>query len=124
MQEELHRYLAGVCKRVGCPAHDVGGTDDHVHISLSLSRTITVASLVEEVKTSSSKWLKTKGSGYRDFAWQGGYGIFSIGQSGFDGLRRYIRSQAEHHQRTSFQDEFRALCGKYGVDLDERYAWD
>jgi len=124
MQAELHQYLAGTCAHLGCPAHEVGGVDDHVHLALSFSRTITVAKLVEEVKKSSSKWIKTKGRDYHDFSWQGGYGIFSIGQSGFEALRRYIRGQHAHHKNVSFQDEFRALCRKYGVDLDEQYAWD
>jgi len=114
----------GTCRGLGCPAHELGGTDDHVHIFFSLSRTITVAKVVEEVKKNSSKWIKTRGDAYRDFAWQSGYGVFSIGQSGFDALRRYIQDQKEHHHQVSFQDEFRALCRRYGVEIDERYVWD
>ena len=124
VEAELHRYLAGTCRDLGCPAHDIGGTDDHVHVFFSLSRTITIAKFVEEVKKSSSRWVKKQGREYWDFAWQGGYGVFSIGQSGFDGLRRYIRDQKERHKTVSFQDEFRALCRKYGVEIDERYVWD
>ena len=124
IEGELHPYLAGACRKLGCPSHEIGGTHDHVHISFSLSRTITIAKVVEEVKKSSSRWIKGKGREYWDFAWQGGYGVFSIGQSGFEGLRRYIRGQKEHHKTVSFQDEFRALCRKYGVEIDERYVWD
>lgn len=123
-EDELHRYLAGACRDLGCPAHEVGGTDDHVPIFFSLSRTITIARFVEEVKKPSSKWLKTKGEAYRGFAWQGGYGIFSIGQSGFADLRAYIQDQKKHHRHMTFQDEFRALCRKYGVEIDEGYVWD
>ena len=93
MEAELYRYMAGTCRNLGCPAHEIGGMDDHVHVFFSLSRTITVAHLVEEVKKGSSKWIKGKGQAYELFSWQAGYGVFSIGQSGFDGLRRYIQNQ-------------------------------
>jgi len=109
---------------LGCPSHKVGGADDHIHIACSLSRTITIAKLIEEIKTSSSKWIKTKGNKFGMFAWQGGYGAFSIGQSQLDDLRGYIANQRQHHERVSFQDEFRKLCEKYGVPIDERYVWD
>ena len=100
------------------------GTEDHIHALFALSRTITVADLVEEVKTSSSKWIKTKGKGFRQFHWQSGYGAFSIGQSNVPALKRYISTQKEHHRQKAFQEEFRILCKKYGVDIDERYVWD
>jgi len=123
VRSELHRYLAGVCRKQGCPPLDVGGTGDHVHILFSLSRTLTVSRLDEEVKTSSSKWIKTKGPEYADFAWQGGYGAFSIGQSGVPAARAYIAGQEEHHKKLTFQEEFRAFLRKYGVEFDERYVW-
>ena len=124
VESDLHQYLAGTCRNLDCPSHEVGGTDDHVHVFLSLSRTITIAKVVEEVKKSSSRWIKGRGQEHAEFAWQAGYGAFSIGQSGFDALRRYVRNQKQHHKTASFQDEFRALCAKYGVTIDERYAWD
>jgi len=124
VRSELHRYVAGICRKQGCPALDVGGTEDHVHILFSLSRTVTISKLDEEVKTGSSKWIKSKGQEYADFAWQGGYGAFSIGQSGVEAARRYIGRQEEHHRKVSFQDEFRAFLRKYGVAYDEGYVWD
>ena len=124
IENELYPYLATTCRELGCPSHKIGGTDDHVHIACSLSRTITIAKLVEEIKTSSSKWIKTRGSNFRKFAWQRGYGGFSIGQSQLDVLRRYIANQHQHHAQETFQDEFRRLCEKYGVPIDERYVWD
>ncbi len=100
------------------------GTDGHVHVAFSLARTIIIATLVEELKNNSSKWIKTKGEPYRHFAWQAGYGVFSVGASGLANLRRYVQNQKDHHKQVSFQDEFRALCRKYGVEIDERYVWD
>ena len=124
IEQELYPYLATVCATCGCPAHHIGGTEDHVHILFSLSRTIPVSDLVREVKAESSKWIKTKGSRYELFAWQSGYGAFSIGQSQIDRVRRYIAGQKEHHRKRDFQAEFRAFLEKYQIEYDERYVWD
>ena len=123
VEAELHRYLGSVCGKLGCQSLGVGGTVDHVHICFRLSRTVTIAGLVEEVKKRSSKWIKTRGERYRLFTWQSGYGAFSIGQSSLEALQRYIATQKEHHRERDFQAEFRALVEKYGVEYDERYVW-
>jgi len=124
VEPDLHPYLAGICRNLGSPSLDIGGAEDHVHILFSLSRTITISKFVEEVKTGSSVWIKTKGDEFREFAWQGGYGAFSIGQSGVTDLKRYLASQKEHHRTFSFQDEFRLFLRKYNTEYDERYVWD
>ncbi len=124
IEQELFPYIATICKELDCPAHKVGGADDHVHIACSLARTETVAKLLSAIKANSSKWIKEKGSQYEKFAWQSGYGAFSIGQSQVDSLRRYIENQRDHHRRESFQDEFRKLLTKYQVEYDEQYVWD
>jgi REP element-mobilizing transposase RayT len=124
LDEELAKYVSGICRNLGCPSHKIGGSDDHLHVSCSLSRTLTISKLVEEIKTGSSKWIKTQGEQYAEFAWQNGYGAFSIGQSQLGDLRAYIANQREHHRRLTFQDEFRALLAKYAIDFDERYVWD
>jgi REP element-mobilizing transposase RayT len=124
MEPELHKYLATIFRECKSPALLIGGDKDHIHALFSLSRTWAVADLVEEVKTSSSKWIKSKGREFRQFQWQSGYGAFSIGQSNVPTLKRYIANQKEHHRRRSFQDEFRELCRKYEVEYDERYVWD
>ncbi len=85
---------------------------------------ITIANLVEEIKTESSKWIKTKGRDFKGFHWQKGYGAFSIGQSNVNSLKRYIQRQKQHHQRVTFQDEYRKFLNAYGIDFDERYIWD
>ena len=80
--------------------------------------------LLEELKKRSSKWIKTKGAAYSNFYWQDGYGIFSVNPSEIDRVINYIKNQEEHHQKRSFQDEFRAFLKKYKVEYDERYVWD
>jgi hypothetical protein len=85
---------------------------------------VAVSHLVQQIKQDSSQWIKSKGAQYTEFAWQAGYGAFSIGQSQLDDLIRYILNQREHHARESFQDEFRRLLDRYEVVYDERYVWD
>jgi putative transposase len=98
--------------------------EDHVHLLSTLSRTCGVAEMVKEVKRGSSLWLKTQGPGLRDFAWQNGNGIFSIGFSQIEGVRNYVAGQQEHHRKVSFQDEFRQFLRRYQIEFDERYVWD
>jgi REP element-mobilizing transposase RayT len=102
----------------------VGGIADHVHLAIRLARTADVASVVQELKASSSQWLKTKLPRLRRFAWQRGYGAFSVSPADLDALTRYIDAQEEHHRTVTFQDELRALLRKYGVEHDQRYLWD
>ena len=121
---KLHAYLATVARNAECEAYRVGGVADHVHLAVRLSRTVTIAKLVEELKTSSSKWLKTQTPDLAAFSWQRGYGCFSVGPSDLDSLRAYIDDQEKHHEKRTFQDELRMFLKKYGVEYDEAYAWD
>ena len=120
----LHAYLATVARNSKCEGYRVGGTSDHVHLAVRLSRTTTIAGLVEELKTSSSKWLKMQRPELRRFAWQRGYGAFSVGQNELEDLVTYVANQEEHHKVRTFQEEYLALLKKYGVQYDERYVWD
>ena len=120
----LHAYLATVARNAGCECFRVGGTADHVHLALRLPRTTTAAKLIEELKTSSSRWLKTQSPNFTAFAWQRGYAAFSVGPSDLDALRQYIDTQEQHHHKQTFEDELRGLLAKYGVEHDERYMWD
>lgn len=122
IREELFPYLGGLFRNIECPVLQIGGVEDHVHILFRLSRTITLAQVVEKTKSSTSKWLKTKG--YHDFAWQAGYGAFSVSQSQAGHVVAYIQGQEDHHRVLSFQDELRALFTEAGIELDERYVWD
>ena len=123
IEQELYAYLAEVFKGCKSPSLSIGGDKDHIHVLFSLARTWTIADVVEEVKKRSSKWMKTKDESLKNFHWQGGYGVFSIGESNVPALKRYIANQKDHHKRTSYQDEFRSLLRKYKVSYDERYVW-
>ena len=105
-------------------AYRVGGVSDHVHLALSLPRTLTQSDLVKELKTTSNHWLEKQDARFSAFAWQRGYGIFSIGKSQLPALTEYIDTQEEHHRTRTFQDEFRAMLDKYGLEYDEAYVWD
>ena len=124
IRNEMHHYLGGICNNLGCPILRVGGTADHVHLLLRFGRTLTVADLIQELKRESSKWVKTKHAALGDFHWQNGYGAFSVSPGHVEALRAYIASQEEHHRTVSFQEEYRRLLAKYGLEWDERYVWD
>jgi len=123
-EEELHQYLAGICKELDCPALRVGGYTDHVHVLCKLSKNIALFLLVKELKMSSSKWMKTRHETLSNFYWQNGYGAFSVNPSEVDRVITYIQNQHEHHRRKTFQEEYKAFLIKYRVDFDERYVWD
>jgi len=121
---DLHAYLAGACRSQGSEAFRVGGTANHVHIACTLPRTVPVSALLKEIKQSSSAWMKEKDSRCARFAWQAGYGAFSLGRSQLGAVVRYIDGQEEHHKKRSFKEELLGLLRKYGVQYDERYLWD
>jgi REP element-mobilizing transposase RayT len=124
VRKELFAVMASNLQDIECPPMLINGAADHVHVLCGLSRKIAVMDLVESVKKETSKWIKTKGARYHDFYWQAGYGVFSVSESNVEQVLRYIESQEEHHRRLSYQDEFRALCAKHGLVIDERYVWD
>ena len=120
----LHAYLAGAVRNLNAEAYRVGGVADHVHIACTLPRTMPVSKLLEEIKKSSSMWIKQQAPTCRGFAWQAGYGAFSLGQSQLDARIAYIDGQEEHHRKRTFKEEFAEFLQRYGVDYDERYVWD
>ena len=124
VREEMHAYLGGTCNNLDCPVLTVGGVADHVHILCALSRNLPIAKVVGDMKRGSSKWIKTKGRMLTKFAWQIGYGVFSVGQSEVERVRQYIVGQEDHHRKKTFQDEYRSFLKEYGVNYDERYIWD
>lgn len=121
---EMFRMLAHHVKESGCVSASVGGYIDHVHLLTGLSRTVTIAKLVEHVKTETSKWAKSSDVGTAVFSWQAGYGAFSVSHSKRNDVDAYIRGQSEHHANLSFKDEFRRMCDRHGIEIDERYVWD
>ncbi|HRD64582.1 MAG TPA: IS200/IS605 family transposase [Candidatus Competibacter sp.] len=123
VRPRLHAYIVGILDNLKSPSLQTGGVEDHVHILCALGRTISQADLVEEVKKSSSKWMKAEG-GVPGFSWQAGYGAFSIGESQADTVIRYIQNQEEHHRKGTYQEEYRRFLERYRVAYDERYVWD
>jgi REP element-mobilizing transposase RayT len=121
---EMHAYLASVLNSSDNTCVRIGGVADHVHIALFVARTESISKVMERLKVSSSKWIKTKGPEFAKFGWQRGYAAFSVGLGDRTALVSYIDAQATHHQRRDFQEEMRAMFKKYGVEFDERFVWD
>ena len=118
----LHAYLGGILRGVHCPSVRVGGMDDHIHTLFVLSRTLTIADAIKEMKQSTSVWMKDQGE--PAFAWQAGYGAFSVSPSNAQEVTDYIQRQEAHHQHMTFQEEFRKFLERHGITYDERYVWD
>ena len=123
-EDEIYSYLGGICNSLECQSIKVGGHIDHVHILCMLSKKIALVKLLEEVKSHSSKWIKSKNEALKNFYWQDGYGAFSINPSQIDAVIDYIANQKVHHATKTFQEEYRAFLKKYKVEYDERYVWD
>jgi putative transposase len=124
VRPRMHAYLATVCRDLGAELVRVGGVRDHVHIVTTLPRTLSQAQFIEQIKKASSKWVKDLDAQYRGFFWQRGYGAFSVSPSQLDGMLQYVDAQQEHHRTRTFQEEYRALLRRHGIDFDERYIWD
>ena len=124
IRREMYSYLAKTCHNMHCPSLIVDGYHDHVHLLLRLGKTVLVPTLIGDIKESSSKWVKTKGTRYQNFFWQSGYGCFSVSASHVSAVKNYIESQQTHHQTVTFQDEYRQILVKIHVKYEERYVWD
>jgi len=123
IRPDVHAYIGGILRELNAMPIAIGGTNDHVHLLMRLPADLTVADCLRVVKTNSSRWVKERWPPRRGFAWQGGYGAFSVSESRRPAVIRYINSQREHHQRISYQDEFLKLLRSHGVEFDERYVW-
>jgi len=124
VRDSLHRYMATVLQNFGCPPVLINSVSDHVHILFELARTVAVSEAVEEVKKTSSKWIKTQGTEFALFAWQAGYGAFAVSESNVAAVRNYIAGQQEHHRKKSFQEEYRTFLERHRISYDEKYVWD
>lgn len=121
VENELYAYIGGILKNCRSIPVKIGGTSDHIHILCTLPKTMSISDLVEEVKKSSSKWMKTKGAAYDNFYWQDGYGSFSVSPSVRNRIIDYISDQKRHHGVNTFISEYKELLKENGVDFDERY---
>ena len=124
IRDELHAYIGGIVEQHKGTLLKAGSVEDHIHLLIAHPRTISPSDLVQEIKTGSSKWLKTKGARYANFHWQSGYGMFSLSVSHRPALEQYIGNQADHHRTFTFQEEYRRLLEKNDIAFDERYVWD
>ena len=116
--------MGGILKNHESRLLDAGGTADHVHLLVSQSKNMSISSLMKDVKKDSPLWIKTKGSKYRNFLWQDGYGAFSIGKSDISELKKYIAGQKEHHRKRTFKEESIEFLEEYDIAYDERYLWN
>jgi putative transposase len=123
IKERLWVYMGGIARENKMKALVVGGTSDHVHIPLVLSSTISVAKAIQLIKGASSKWVSDTFPTLRQFAWQEGYGAFSVSVSGIDDTIAYIQAQDEQHRARTFEEEFLAFLKKHKIAYDERYIW-
>jgi putative transposase len=124
LQEQLWPFMGGIARENGLKALAVGGVDDHIHLLLSITSTITIAKALQYIKGGSSRWIHETFPKHQLFSWQEGYGAFSIGISQVDRTIAYIQSQAEHHRKLTFQEEFMQILKKHGIQYDEKYLWD
>ena len=123
IEDKLHAYMAGILKNLNSPAIKINSVPDHIHILFRLSKNHALSKVLEEIKKITSKWMKDQG--IIDFTWQIGYGAFSVSSSKLDVVKRYIENQKEHHQKTSFKDEFEKFITEYDLlDYSPKYFWD
>ena len=120
----VHAYIATIIRSLGSHYVVVGGMADHVHILFDLGKRHAPVAYVEQTKRESSKFMKSQGPKYRTFYWQRGYGMFSVSPTHLESVESYVRNQATHHRKRTFQEEFREFLERSGVQFDERYVWD
>lgn len=121
--DKVWGYIASIARNQGSMVKIVGGEPDHVHMLCTLPRTVSMADFVEEVKRSSSHWVKTLSHDYSGFSWQRGYGIFSVSQSKTDAVIHYIANQEDHHKKITLRDEYEQWLKEYGIEFDNKYLW-
>ena len=119
----IFAYIGGIVNGIGGISIEIGGMPDHVHILASLPKTMALSDFVRVIKAESSKWIKQLDTVYSGFAWQEGYGAFSVSPSLIGKTVQYVRSQAEHHRKRTFQEEYRLFLEEYGIQYDERFAF-
>ncbi len=122
IRDRVHAYLGGVIRGIGGTPLEVGGVADHVHLVIGLKPTHVLADVMRALKGDSSKWIHAE-LRVRDFAWQEGYGAFTVSKSGVERVREYVRNQEEHHRKRTFREEYLDLLEKMEIEYDERYLW-
>ncbi|MFB6343477.1 transposase [Saccharicrinis sp. FJH62] len=123
IEKELYAYIGSIIKENESIPTIINGVQDHLHVFCIMSKNIALSKLVEEIKRHSSRWIKTKGAKYKAFAWQGGYGGFSVSPSLHEKTKKYIQNQKSHHHKMTFKEEYILFLNEYGIEYDDRYAW-
>ena len=123
IEKRVWAYIGGIARKHKMTALQVGGVDDHIHALVMSPPTLSPSQMAQYLKGESSKWIHETFPALQDFVWQEGYGAFSVSKSNLEAVVRYIQQQREHHQKQSFQEEYRGLLLKHGIDYDERYVW-
>jgi len=122
-ESELYAYIGGVLNLSKSIPIIINGTENHIHVLCIMSKNISLANLLEDIKGNSSRWIKSKGTHYRNFAWQGGYAGYSVSQSKVEVVKKYIENQKEHHRQQTFKDEYIQFLKENGIDYNENYLW-
>ncbi|WP_020469893.1 IS200/IS605 family transposase [Zavarzinella formosa] len=122
--QRLYPLIGGIIRERKCALLEIGGISDHVHLLVSQGREISISDLMRDVKSGSSKWIHETFPALQSFCWQAGYGAFSVSQSNGRHVRDYIQNQAVHHQRQTFQEEYREILRRHELEWDEQYVWD
>ncbi|MEP6818586.1 MAG: IS200/IS605 family transposase [bacterium] len=123
MRDDLYSYIGGIMKNKNAKLISAGGMFDHIHLYASMPSTISIADFVNAVKSNSSRWIHEYSSQLRGFAWQEGYGAFSVSKSEEGKVIRYVSNQEEHHRKRTFKEELIGLLEKHGIEYDKRYIW-
>jgi REP element-mobilizing transposase RayT len=124
IQTRLYEYIGGIIREQKGILLEIGGMPDHIHILTKLSPSIAISDVLRATKANSSKWVSETFPTKKEFAWQRGFGAFSVSVSNVDQVRRYIQNQKQHHMNRSFQDEFRDLLVKHGIEFEEKYLFE
>ncbi len=124
IEKELFAYIGGIAANNNSKLVAAGGTANHIHLLILLSKTIELSELIGDIKRNSSRWIKTKGDSYKTFGWQDGFAAFSVGQTQVPMVKEYIANQKEKHGKQKFEDEMRMFFDKYAIEYNERYVWD
>ncbi len=123
-QARLYSYIGGILRQQGSTLLAAGGMPDHVHLLVSIGKSISIAEALRDIKSNSSKWIHDEIPNQFGFAWQSGYSAFTVSYSALDSVRAYLASQAEHHRKRSYQDELLELLRRHEINFDERYLWE
>lgn len=123
-REDLYAYVGGIIRSEKGKLIEIGGMANHVHVLARFSPAVSVSDMLKMIKGNSSRWVNKSGKRPAKFAWQKGYGAFSVSESGCEAVVNYIRNQEAHHRKMTFKEEFKLLLDKHQVEYDEEYLWD